>query len=262
MKLTAGAFLFRFLCVVAACTVNVQCQTLGRASESSNYGRPEQQAVDTSQSRGAALPDKIDEYIKREMAARNVPGLAFAVVDHGRVLRQGAYGLANLETGSQLRIDSVFELASVTKPITAVSVMMLVEQKKLALDDSINKYLANLAPAWHEITIRQLLSHTSGLREYGLVRCDGSELLDISTKQQFEDLAKSPLLFVPGSGTQYSDSGYFLLGMIIEAVSGQTYRDFLQQRIFGPLGMQHTTVLDQSAIIPNRVSSYTLQKGN
>jgi len=213
------------------------------------------------QSADSPHSDRVDDYIKREMAARNVPGLAFAVMENGRVIREGAYGLANVESGAQVGIDSVFELASVTKPITAVSVMMLVEEKKLALDDPVDKYLAQVPAAWHEITVRELLSHTSGLREYGLVKCDGSELLDISTKQQFEDLIKSPLLFVPGTGTQYSDSGYFILGMIIESVSGRSYRDFLQQRIFGPLGMQHTSVLDQSAIIPNRVSPYTLRKG-
>jgi len=213
------------------------------------------------QSADSAHPDRVDDYVKREMAVRNVPGLAFAVVKDGRVIREGAYGLANVETGAQVGIDSVFELASVTKPITAVSVMMLVEQKKIGLDDPVDKYLAEVPAAWREITIRELLSHTSGLREYGLVKCDGSELLDISTKQQFEDLVKSPLLFAPGTGTQYSDSGYFILGMIIESVTGQSYRDFLQQRIFRPLGMQHTSVLDQSAIIPNRVSPYTFRKG-
>jgi len=228
----------QWLCVLFFCAVSTQCQT-----------------------KDSPHSDTLDEYIKREMAARNVPGLAFAVIEKGRVVREGAYGLANVETGAAVGIDSVFELASVTKPITAVAVMMLVEQKKLALDDPVDKYLPQVPAAWHEITIRGLLSHTSGLREYGLVKCDGSELLDISTKQQFEDLVKSELLFAPGTGTQYSDSGYFILGMIIESVSGQSYRDFLQQRVFEPLGMQHTSVLDQSAIIPNRVSPYTLRKG-
>jgi D-alanyl-D-alanine carboxypeptidase len=233
MKRTA-----RVLCVMFLCAVHAQCQT-----------------------EGSTHPDKIDEYLKHEMAARNVPGLAFAVLENGRVLRQGAYGLANVENEARVAIDSVFELASVTKPITAVAVMMLVEQKKIRLDDPVRKYLVDAPPAWDEITVRELLSHTSGLREYGLVKCDGSELLDISTKQQFEDLIKSPPLFAPGTGTQYSDSGYFILGMIMESVSGQTYRDFLQQRIFEPLGMQHTSVLDQSAIIPKRVSSYMFREG-
>jgi CubicO group peptidase (beta-lactamase class C family) len=260
MKRTARACLIRLLCVLFLSTAYARCQARVTAHES-NRDKPGQQSPDASQSKASVHPDKIDEYIKREMSAKNVPGLAFALMKNGRVLKEGAYGLANVETGARVGIDSVFELASVTKPITAVSVMMLVEQKKLALDDPVDKYLAQVPAAWHEITIRELLSHTSGLREYGLVKCDGSELLDISTKQQFEDLARSPLLFPPGSGTQYSDSGYFLLGMIIESLSGQSYRDFLQQRIFGPLGMQHTSVLDQGTIIPNRVSPYTLRKG-
>ena len=256
MKRTA-----RLLSAVFLFVVNLQCQTSNTAGESSNHDRPGQLSRDASQPKASAIPDKIDEYIKREMSARNVPGLAFAVVKNGRVVREGAYGLANVETGAPVRIDSIFELASVTKPITAVSVMMLVEQKKIALDDTVDKYLAGVPAPWHEITVRELLSHTSGLREYGLVKCDGSELLDISTEQQFKDLVKSLLLFAPGTGTQYSDSGYFILGMLIESVTGQSYRDFLQQRILGPLGMQHTSVLDQSAIIPNRVSPYTLRKG-
>lgn len=260
MKRTAGACLVRLLCVLFVGSAYVQCQARGTSDES-KPDRPGQQSADASQSKDSAHPDKIDEYVTREMAARNVPGLAFAVMENGRVVREGAYGLANVETGARVGIDSVFELASVTKPITAVSVMMLAEQKKIGLDDPVDKYLAEVPAAWREITVRELLSHTSGLREYGLVKCDGSELLDISTKQQFEDLAKAPLLFAPGTGTQYSDSGYFLLGMIIESASGQSYRDFLQQRIFGPLGMQHTSVLDQSAIIPNRVSPYSLRKG-
>ncbi len=234
MKVTSSVGLFRLLFVVLVCVAHAEGQTGG---------------------------NKIDDYIRHEIAVRSVPGLVFVVMENGRVVRQGAYGLANVETSSSAELESVFELASVTKPITAVAVMMLVEGGKVRLDDSVDKYLAGTPAAWHEITIRELLSHTSGLREYGLVKCDGSELLDISTKQQFEDLAKSSLLFPPGTGTQYSDAGYFLLGMIIEKVSGQKYRDFLRRRIFGPLGMKRTSVLDQSAIIPKRVSSYTLREG-
>src|ERR1700720_843301 len=96
------------------------------------------------QSSDSQQPDRVDDYIKREMVARNVPGLAFAVMKNGMVLREGAYGLSNVETGAHVGIDSVFELASVTKPITAVSVMMLVEQKKLALDEPVDKYLAQI----------------------------------------------------------------------------------------------------------------------
>jgi len=226
----SGLLLFAFLCVLP-----VQAQSEG---------------------------DSVDGYIRHEMDVQRVPGLAFAVTENGRIIKQGAYGLENVETSSPVKRDSVFELASVTKPITAVAVMMLVQEGKIGLEDSIDKYVADTPPAWHEITIRELLSHSSGLREYGLVKCNGSELLDISTKQQFDDLVKSPLLFSPGTGTQYSDSGYFLLGMAIEKASGQKYREFLQTRVFKPVGMGHTSVLDQIAIIPNRVSPYTLREGH
>ena len=235
MELTTGVRRLRLLLVTMLFVARAQCQSVG---------------------------DKVDDYIKKEMNVRSVPGLAFAVVENGRIVKQGAYGLVNVESTTPAELDSVFELASVTKPITAVAVMMLVEDGKTRLDDPIDKYLTDTPSTWHEITIRELLSHTSGLREYGLIKCDGSELLDISTKQQFEDLAKSPLLFLPGNGTQYSDAGYFLLGMIIEKTSGQKYREFLQRRIFGPLGMKSTSVLDQSGIIPKRVSSYTLRDGH
>jgi len=204
----------------------------------------------------------VDKYIRHEMEVRSVPGLAFAVTENDRTIKKGAYGLANIETGSSVERDSVFELASVTKPITAVAVMMLVQEGRIGLEDSIGKYVADTPQAWHEITIGELLSHTSGLREYGLVQCNGSEPLDISTKQQFDDLVKSPLLFPPGTGAQYSDPGYFLLGMVIEKVTGLKYRDFLQARIFGPVSMNDTSILDQSAIISKRVSSYTLREGH
>jgi CubicO group peptidase (beta-lactamase class C family) len=196
------------------------------------------------------------------MNVLRVPGLAFAITQNGRIIREGAYGFANIETHAPVKLDSVFELASVTKPITAVAVMMLVQEGRIGLDDSIDRYFADTPLAWREIKIRELLSHTSGLREYGLVKCNGSELLDISTKLQFNDLAKSPLLFPPGTGIRYSDPGYFLLGMLIEKVSGQKYKDFLKARIFERVRMKRTSVLDQSAIICNRVSSYTFREGD
>lgn len=235
MELTTGVRRLRLLLVTTLFVARAQCQSVG---------------------------DRVDDYIRQEMNVRSVPGLAFAVTENGRIIKEGAYGLENVETSSPVERDSVFELASVTKPITAVAVMMLVQEGKIGLEDSIDKYVADTPPAWHEITIRELLSHSSGLREYGLVKCNGSELLDISTKQQFGDLVKSPLLFPPGTGTQYSDSGYFLLGMAIEKASGQKYREFLQTRVFKPVGMGHTSVLDQISIIPNRVSPYTLREGH
>ena len=208
-----------------------------------------------------AQPDSIDESLQHEMGIRKIPGLAFAVIDHGKIITERAYGLENLETGTALTTNGVFELASVTKPFTAAAIMILVEEGKIALDDSINKYLQNAPSTWNKITIRQLLSHTSGLRGGGWIECNGSPLLQITKKQQFDDIARSNLNYVPGDSAEYSDPGYFLLGMIIENVSGLSYSQFMKQRIFLPNGMTSTIIEDRRKIIKNHVSEYTLHDG-
>lgn len=210
------------------------------------------------QSRAA---DAIDQYVTQEMQSKQIPGLAFAVVQHGQITMLRAYGLANLETGALVRTDSVFEIASVTKPFTATAVLMLAEEGKLKLDEPISKYIDHSPPAWADITVRELLSHTSGLREGGWVEWDGSPLLKITTKQMFDDIAGSPLLYAPGQKATYSDPGFFLLGMIIERVSGLTYGEFMQRRIFTPVGMENTRILDRRAIVKNHVSCYELSNG-
>jgi len=209
----------------------------------------------------SAQGNDLDAYVREEMATRKIPGLVFALVDHGKVITERAYGSENLETGTPLGIDGVFELASVTKPFTATAIMMLVEEGKIGLDEPIFKYISNGPTAWKDITVRQLLSHTSGLRGGGWVERDGSPLLDISVRQQFDDISKAPLEYAPGQGAAYSDPGYFLLGMIIEKVSGMSYRRFMQERVFLPFGMTSTRIEDRHAIVRNHVSEYTLVNG-
>jgi D-alanyl-D-alanine carboxypeptidase len=207
---------------------------------------------------GWCASDDLDSYIQHEMETQKIPGVVFAIIDHGKIVTERAYGLANLETGTPLRSDGVFEIASVTKPFTATAIMMLVEDGKIGLDDPISKFMAQVPPAWREITVRQLLSHTSGISGMGWVESGGSPLLEISTQRHFDELAKLPLQFNPGERCAYSDSGYFLLGMIIERVSGMRYAEFMQKRVFAPSGMTTTSILDRRAIIKNHVSEYTL----
>jgi CubicO group peptidase (beta-lactamase class C family) len=156
-----------------------------------------------------------------------------------------------------MRTDSVFELASVTKPFTATAIMMLVEEGRIALDNSIAGYLDHTPEPWRGITVRHLLTHTAGLPEHAFSDC-----MEITTQQQFDAVAKAPLLFPPGEAARYSDPGYFLLGMIIEKASGQTYRDFLQKRFFDPLHMTSSHVLDQRRIVKGRVAPYTIRAGS
>ena len=211
--------------------------------------------------RESRAADAIEEFVAREMQSKRIPGLVFAVVQHGQVTTERAYGLANIETGTPVRTNGVFEIASVTKPFTATAVMMLVEEGKIQLGDSISKFLERTPPAWKEITVQELLSHTSGLRGGGWVEWDGSPLLKITTKQMFDDIAKSPLVSASGAGATYSDPGYFLLGMIIEKVSGIRYSEFMARRIFAPVGMENTGILDRKTIIKNHVSCYELRGG-
>ena len=205
--------------------------------------------------------DEVDDYIKNEMKKRQIPGLALAVVKDGKVIKGKGYGLANVELDVSVTPDSVFELASVTKQFTATAIMMLVEEGKVGLDDKISKYLTNAPDTWSGITVRHLLTHTAGLKDDFWPPLSSVWLANYTRAQKFESASKLPLDFLPGERWGYSDQGYFLLGMIIEQVSGKRYRDFLAERIFKPLKMTATTVKDQWEIIKNRTPGYRLRDG-
>ncbi len=209
----------------------------------------------------AAQADKVDDYITSEMKNRRIPGLALAVVKNGEVIKAKGYGLANLELNVPVTTDSVFELASVTKSFTATALMMLVEEGKVGLDDKISTHLINAPYSWRDITVRHLLTHTAGFASDCKEIREQGWLANYTTAEMFEAGSKCPLDFAPGERWQYSCQGYFLLGMIIEKVSGQRYREFVRERIFQPLGMTTTTVIDQWEIIENRAAGYTLRDG-
>jgi D-alanyl-D-alanine carboxypeptidase len=208
------------------------------------------------------IADSIDALVKRTMAERRIPGVAIAVVQNGVTTLERAYGIANLETNAPLTTKGVFELASVTKPFTAACVMMLAREGKVKLDTSITAYIDGAPDSWRPITVRQLLDHTSGLPVDAIVGANGSALLNISTRAAFDYVSKLPLRSVPGTAWSYSDAGYFLLGMIIERASGTRYRTFMQQRVFDPLEMRESSILDRARVLPNRVSVYTTRGGD
>ena len=208
-----------------------------------------------------AQADKVDDYIASEMKNRRIPGLALAVVKNGEVIKVKGYGLANLELDVPVTPDSVFELASVTKPFTATAIMLLVEDGKVGLDDKISKYLINAPYTWRDITVRRLLAHTAAFSSDCKEIRNQGWLANYTTAEMFEAGSKCPLDFVPGERWQYSDQGYFYLGMIIENVSGKRYHEFMQERIFQPLEMTATTVIDQWEIIKNRAAGYILRDG-
>jgi D-alanyl-D-alanine carboxypeptidase len=211
-----------------------------------------------------ARADSVDNYMKEELERRRIPGAALAVARDGKLVKARGYGVANVEHDVPVTADTVFELASVTKQFTATAVMLLIEEGKLQLDDPITAHLPPAPEAWKSVTVRHLLTHTGGFpgltRGFQALRAGGARL-NYTTAQMFEAATKDTLDFAAGERWQYSDVGYFLLGMIIEHASGQRYRDFLDARFFKPLGMTSTSVLDQSRILKHRAAGYTLRDG-
>ena len=202
-----------------------------------------------------ARADRVDRYIQSQMKEHRIPGVALKIVREGKVIKTAAYGRANVELNVPTRPETVFEIGSVTKQFTAVGVLMLAQEGKLSVDDRISKHLKDTPAAWTQVTIRHLLTHTSGIKSYtGL---DGFQLWRHLTQAQFiEKIGKEPMEFTPGSSWKYCNTGYNLLGHIIENVSGKNYWDFMSERIFQPLGMNTTTNRLPSLVIPNRASGY------
>lgn len=206
------------------------------------------------------LAQRVDA-IFAEYAKPGSPGCALAVVRDGRIVYEKGYGLANLEHG--VPIDpkrTVFDIGSTSKQFTAACILLLEQDKKLALDDDIRKFLPELPDLGTPVTVRHLLHHTGGFRDYiHLMMMGGFAVEDYTTAQDaLAALGRQKALdFPPGSEHSYSNSGYFLLAQIVERASGKPLREFAQERIFGPLGMSQTRFLDDhTAVVPHRAASY------
>jgi CubicO group peptidase (beta-lactamase class C family) len=205
------------------------------------------------------ISGEVDQYIAQQMHAQRIPGLSLAVALDGRVIKAKGYGYADLEFRAPVTPDTFFESGSIGKQFTATAVMMLVEEGKIGLDDKITKYFPDAPASWNDITIRELLSHEAGLKNYTGV--GDIDFRKDYTEDQLLKIAESfPLDFPPGSDWSYSNTGYVVLGILIHKVTGEFYGDFLHQRIFAPLGMK-ARVISESDIIPNRASGYKLVKG-
>jgi D-alanyl-D-alanine carboxypeptidase len=207
---------------------------------------------------GRAEEATVDAYIQAEMAKRHIPGLSLAVVRDGKVVLTRGYGMANVEHGVPARPETAFQLASLSKPFTAAAVLLLVEDGKVGLDDPISRHLALAPEAWSGVTVRHLLNHTSGIKSYtSLPDFLKSPRKDYEREELVRLVSDLPLEFEPGSKWDYNNTGYFLLGMIIEKASGKSYAEFLSERLFTPLGMTATRVNDHRELIPNRANGYS-----
>lgn len=187
----------------------------------------------------------------------NEPGVAVIVAREGEILFRKGRGMANLELGVPIEPDMVFRLGSITKQFTAVAILMLAEQGKLALDDSITKFLPDYPTHDHLITVEHLLTHTSGIKSYtSMPEWPPLWRKDFTVPELIDFFKYQPMEFAPGKRWVYNNSAYVLLGAIIEKVSGQSYEQYLQQCIFEPLGMRQSYYDSPVRVIPRRVAGY------
>jgi CubicO group peptidase (beta-lactamase class C family) len=203
--------------------------------------------------------DEVMRVVRAEMEKQRIPGLALLVARNGVPIRAEGYGLANVELNVPVKPETIFQSGSMGKQFTATAVMMLAEEGKLGLDDPISKYFPSGPSWWAEVTVRELLSHTAGFTDYP----KSFDFRKDYTEEQLLTIVESiPPAFAPGTGWSYSNLGYLTLGILIHRVTGEFYGDFLQERIFGPLGMSTTRVISEADIIPNRSSGYRLVNGD
>jgi len=206
----------------------------------------------------AARADQIDDYVRAEMAKQHIPGLSLAVVKDGSIVKSQAYGLANVELNVPAQPETVFKIGSVSKQFIATGIMLLAQDGKLSLDDKISKYLDGTTDGWKDITIKHLLTHTSGI----VREAPGFDPLKIQSDADVIRTAYSlPLDFKPGEKWEYCNVGYFALAEIIHKVAGQPWPEFLSERVFGPLGMNSTRTTTVSDLVPNRAGGYVWNDG-
>ncbi len=209
---------------------------------------------------GSELEKKIDEYIAAQMKVNFFSG-SILIAKDGNVLLSKGYGLANRELGIANAPHTKFRLASITKQFTAAAILLLEEAGKLSTENSICKHVSPCPAIWEPITIHHLLTHTSGIPNYTRHPNYKDSKSHNKTKEQmvssFRDL---PLDFPVDERFQYNNSGYFLLGMIIEKASGTTYADFLSANIFAPLGLENTGYDVSATILSHRASGYSRRR--
>lgn len=199
---------------------------------------------------------KIDSMITSLLKDKDGPGAVFMISQKGRPVYKKAFGKANIEVDVNLTTEHVFQIGSMTKQFTAVAILMLEEQSKLNVMDSISKFIPDY-PSGNKITIHHLLTHTSGIRDFTKMKSLQEIAQKEMTPKMLVDFFKNePADFTPGEKFEYNNSGYVLLGYIIELVSGNTYEDFIVKNIFRKIGMNQSRYASDRHIIKKRAYGY------
>lgn len=204
---------------------------------------------------GSAAADAVDDYVRAEMKAQKVPGISIVVRRNGKIEKIAGYGVASLELNAPATPDTIYQSGSMGKQFTAAGILLLVEDGKLSLDDRLAKFYPDGPPSWHRITIRQLLTHTSGIKDYS----DEYDMHgDYDEEKQIAVAKTIPLDFEPGTQWSYSNTGYLILGALTSKLAGKHWSEFQSERIFKPLGMTTARMISEQDIIPNRSAGYEL----
>jgi CubicO group peptidase (beta-lactamase class C family) len=219
-------------------------------------------AVTFGQTDRTKLLDREDAYIRSEAATHFFRGAVLVGID-GKIVFEKAYGFGDEEWSANDTVHTTFRIASLSKQFTAACILLLQERDRLNVHDPISRYLSGLPTAWQAITIHQLLTHTSGIPNYTSSPENAKINRTGATLQQMIGLvADKPLDFTPGTNWSYSNTGYILLGMVVEKISGQSYADFLKTNIFEPLGMRTSGSDRPRDILKERASGYEIIDGH
>ncbi|GAA3939234.1 serine hydrolase domain-containing protein [Hymenobacter algoricola] len=198
--------------------------------------------------------DSVDQLVQRAMQQLRIPGLQLAVVRHGKIVKLGSYGVANVQDSVPVTTQTRFFLNSITKAFVGVAVMQLVEAGKLDVAAPVGRYLPELPAAWHPVTVRQLLTHTSGLPD---IMPEDALVTENNEKTAWAQVQTQPLDFPAGEKFAYNQTNYLLLGRLIDKLSGQPFAEFVRQRQLDVVGMPRTSAGDAHDVLPHGARGYT-----
>lgn len=206
----------------------------------------------------ATFRKQLDAFVEQEMRQEKVPGVSIAVLRKGEIVVAKGYGQANVEHGVPVTTGTIFQSGSVGKMFTAAAVMTQVEQGRMSLEDHVSKYLSDVPASWGAMTIRHLLTHTSGVANYG---GDFDYRRDYSDDELVKIAVAMPLDFAPGARWNYSNTGYALLGILVKKATGKSYLEVLDSEVFKPLGMKTARGISDGDIVLHRAAGYKLDAG-
>lgn len=204
-----------------------------------------------------ASAEDVDEFIARQMSRQHIPGLSLAVLKDGKPVKVQGYGMANLETATPTTPETLFQIGSVSKQFIAAAILRLAEEGKLSLDDALHTHLSDIPETWRPITLRHLLTHTSGL----VRETPGLQLKAQAPGEAIRAALPLPLAFAPGEKWLYSNLGYFVLAEVITRAAQRPWPQYVHERIFAPLGMTATRTTSMEELIPRRASGYHWMDG-